>query len=104
MRQVNNDTERSKIMGQTIRQKVEKEIATNTPEHNDMLYRLLWKEHVKEDVLGQLEQNPDIGEHFDGNDIADAVAERYCFEGDYDCNLDYWSNLDNLINSVMYGY
>lgn len=30
-----------------------------------------------------------------------AVAERYVLDGDYDCNLDYWTNIDDLIDQIL---
>lgn len=62
----------------------------------DEIYRDVWKEHVKEDILTHAE---DIDEDIDDED-AEMLAERYVYEGDYDCNLDYWANIENLIDSL----
>ena len=32
--------------------------------------------------------------------IAESAAERYVYDGDYDCNLPYWSNIENLLNEL----
>ena len=100
-------------MGQTIRQKAETMIKENSSQLNDILYHLLWKEHVKEDVEGMIEEGyyfdvptrSDISnlEEHQRADLVDTVAERYCFDEDYDCETDYWTNLENLVYSVMYG-
>ena len=31
----------------------------------------------------------------------EAAAKRYVYDGDYDCNLDYWSNIENVIYRVI---
>lgn len=64
----------------------------NTVEKDD-LYRYLWAEHVKEDVESFAE-NIDIDID---DDIVEQVVYRYVYCGDYDCNLNYWTNIENLI-------
>lgn len=73
----------------------------------DTLYRRLWLDYVKADVENQLEQLPldDYGiesmedEKFD--ELVDIIAGTYVYDGDYDCNLSYWENIDNLINRFL---
>lgn len=65
----------------------------------DEVYRLIWHEHVKEDVLKMLEEK-DLDKSIDQDDLADEVAGRYVYEGDYDCNQAYWNNLETLIEEV----
>lgn len=55
----------------------------------DELYRALWLEYVKEDI-----RNYD--ESLDES-MVEVVASRYVYDGDYDCNLSYWDNIENLI-------
>lgn len=59
----------------------------------DALYRAVWKEHVLEDIDAWLENN--------GEDITpeqrDYAAERYVYDGKYDCNLSYWDNIENVV-------
>lgn len=59
----------------------------------DKLYRLLWSEYVKKDFLSQL--TPD--DNFTDEDI-DACVTKYVYDGGYECNLDYWTNINNIIN------
>lgn len=63
----------------------------------DALYRRLWIEYVTEDVachIGTFDNIP--CEDYDT--IIELVAQAYVYDGDYDCNLTYWENIDNLIN------
>jgi len=62
-------------------------------ELRDAIYRNVWKEHVMEDIEAHAE---DIDVEL-SNDEIEVLAERYVYEGDYDCNLDYWQNIENLI-------
>ena len=72
----------------------------------DSVYRLLWQEHVKEDVATQFEEDKRFENMSEENmdALADQCSYRYCFEGDYDCNLDYWSNIQNLIDEEINNY
>lgn len=67
-------------------------------EQQDYIYRAVWFKHVVEDVAGRLEERniPD-----EDDSIKNNVAQRYVYQGDYDCNLSYWDNIDNLINEVL---
>lgn len=58
----------------------------------DELYRLLWSKYVKEDILSQLDYNDD----FTDEDIEDCV-KKYVYNNDYDSTLDYWTNINNII-------
>ena len=60
----------------------------------DAIYRQVWAEHVKEDVKARLkDRGIELTE-----DAVDDIAYRYVYEGQYDCNLSYWDNLDNHID------
>ena len=63
----------------------------------DEIYRMLWKEYVVEDIKTQLE-NDEIEL---SKDIIDHIANRYVYDGDYDCEVPYWDNINNLIKEVM---
>ena len=65
----------------------------------DDIYRALWAEHVREDVLGWISDNkqqlllkPAMLEC-----VINSVTERYVYECDYDCNQSYWDNIENLV-------
>lgn len=61
----------------------------------DYIYRRLWANHVKEDIISRIK---DIFTFlkYDDSDIEEC-ARRYVFDGDYDCNCTYWSNIDAII-------
>jgi len=59
----------------------------------DEIYRSELKQHTAEDVRARIE---DTSVKLDECQIEN-VAHRYAYEGDYDCNLSYWDNIDNLI-------
>lgn len=61
----------------------------------DYIYRKLWANHVKEDVVSRIKDNFTFLK-YDDSDIEEC-AKRYTFEGDYDCNCTYWDNIDAII-------
>lgn len=65
--------------------------------YRDKIYREVWKEHVMEDIREFLKDN-DMELDEDGIDKA---ATLYAMHGQYDCNLSYWSNIENVIKSIM---
>lgn len=74
-------------------------IALLTDVQKDELYRMLWSDHVREDVeaamkdySGSLPENEDEKE-----DIVESVVNAYVYDGRYDCNLSYWDNINNII-------
>lgn len=81
-----------------MQEKIDQIIGSLTYAEKDLLYRTLWVEHVKEDIEGVLVEN--YREEMTDEEIsgtAEKLARQYCFDGDYDCNLCYWDNIDNLI-------
>lgn len=62
----------------------------------DALYRMLCFDYVKMDVLARCEER-EI--NLDDNDV-NWIANMYVGCGEYDCNLSYWDNIDNLIDQV----
>lgn len=65
-------------------------------ESRDRIHREQWKLCVIEDIRSRLSERDDYGL---GTDALDCAATAYCFDGEYDCNLDYWANIDNLIEN-----
>lgn len=61
----------------------------------DNIYRDVWKEHVIEDIFAYEE---DEGIKLSEDDI-EFVADKFVYEGDYDCNLSYWDNIDGIVRS-----
>ena len=67
----------------------------------DKVYRILWAESVAEDAQSEMDDQNRATDDMSDEEldrIAEIVAYRYCFEGKYDCNIDYWSNLGALID------
>lgn len=64
-----------------------------SPEEREKIYREVWKEYVIENVREKAEED---GKELSEEDIA-RIADRYVNGGEYNCNLSYWDNLDNLI-------
>lgn len=81
------------MYNEKIEQKINTILKDLTEEEKDAIYRKLWYNHVLEDVYS-LSTDEDI-EITD--DIAETIADRYVYNGDYDCNLSYWDNIRNLI-------
>lgn len=78
-------------------------LSSLTPEEKDKVYRALWKEHVVEDARSQIEEYIfyELIPKEDVERIADQAAERYVYEGDYDCTLSYWDNIENLVKDEI---
>ena len=74
----------------------------------DAIYRAVKEEYVKDDVLEYIADNvgcSPVNKILDAgwrpDDIAESVAERWVYLGDYDCNLDYWANIESLIAQIQ---
>lgn len=63
----------------------------------DKIYRMVWAERVTEDILSHAE---DIGVEISKKD-AEILAESYACDGEYDCNLSYWNNIENLMEDYI---
>ena len=68
-----------------------------TYEEQDDVYRYLWSQHVREDVESHAN---DIDADLTEEEI-DKIVEMYVYQGKYECNIDYWSNIENLIDYVI---
>lgn len=68
-----------------------------TGQQKDTLYRKLWYGHVCNDICTRLEETE--------KELTDAqidyAARQYVYEGDYDCNCSYWTNIDNVIDKAL---
>lgn len=64
----------------------------------DEIYRQVKCRYVAGDAADRMKER---GIEDSDDSIRYAVAERYVLDGDYDCNLDYWANIDNLINQIL---
>lgn len=63
----------------------------------NQLYHRLWFDYVKADVINFCEDN-DIA--YNDEDFPDKVARYYVYDGKYDCNLPYWTNIENAVETV----
>lgn len=81
----------------------------------DHIYREVWRDHVKEDaenyISGDYEyHNETLFNKYKSlnadqqESICEIIAHRYVFEGDYDCNLDYWTQLAQLTDEELTNY
>ena len=62
--------------------------------NKDAIYRRLWFDYIKEDVIQQSKINPDIKLT---EEQINNCANRYVYDCDYDCEIPYWDNIDMLI-------
>ena len=78
-------------------------------EYRDKIYREVWKEYVTTDILsiakdtGLCSKDTDLTESIPENlkRKAEEIADMYVYNGDYDCNLSYWENLESLISEYQ---
>lgn len=59
----------------------------------EKVYDMVRKQKVVEDILGHYE---DISEEI-SEEVAELAATIFVEEGQADCNLDYWTNLENVV-------
>jgi len=67
----------------------------------DDIYRMVWFDYVCDDVESYLanEYNGDVPtdeEEFDG--LVRDIANAYVYNGDYNCNVDYWTQIWSLVD------
>lgn len=68
---------------------------------SDDLYRILHMPYVKEDVKHMLNELEIDTSAYNLECLIDDCASRYVYDGDYDCNLSYWQNLENIIRNEI---
>ena len=78
-------------------QEIKEKFNNLTPAERDGIYRLQLYNYTKEDVEGFCEEN---GYELTDDQI-DNVTNRYVYEGEYECNLDYWQNIENLVQDEL---
>lgn len=64
------------------------------------IYRFKLYQYTLEDVKGWLTENKNLSKE-DFDTVAVEVASAYTQNGDYDCNLSYWQNIENLVEETM---
>ena len=72
------------------------------PDRKDELYRYLWTDYVREDMRAIFEGRdvPYLSDN-DFEALIDDCANQFVHNGWYDCNTDYWTNLENLIGNRL---
>jgi hypothetical protein len=83
--------------GQTKNEVIKDFVDSLDCEARDAIYRHIWSKRVREDVENHLEN---MDETLTDDEIR-TVAERYVYQGAYDCNLNYWTNIENLITELI---
>ena len=73
------------------------------PYKKDELYHHLWVDYVREDVRAAFEEYdvPYLSDN-DFEALIDDCANQFVYNGKYNCNIDYWSNIEELINDNLY--
>lgn len=64
----------------------------------DDIYRAVRFDYVCEDIRCMAESRMEDGDISD--EIVKAAANLYVYEGDYDCNDDYWTQLEKVVNEA----
>ena len=68
-----------------------------TEQQKDDIYRMVWFSHVSEDVETYLHDYYDYETEEEIEDIVESVANAWVYYGEYDCLINYWDNIENLI-------
>lgn len=106
MKQEQRPTEEQiqQMLIEKFNEKTEQELRELTKQMNpvakDTLYRILWEDYMREDFVSQLEEK---GLKFDEDDIQLCV-DKYVYDGDYDCTMPYWDNLQSIIDEINEEY
>ena len=75
-------------------------------EDKDILYRVFWQEKIAEDISAYIEdwEILDIDEKPINskklNLIISSASYNYT-QGDYDCNISYWDNIENVVSKEI---
>lgn len=64
---------------------------------NDIYYRGQHK-YVMEDIKEYIKDSKELNLNEDDIKI---IADNFVYKGDYDCNLSYWDNIENLIREYI---
>lgn len=80
------------VHGKTAEERAEEVLGCLTPCEKNAVYRSLWFDRVVADVKSM--------DSALANEQAEYVASRYVYDGEYDCEQGYWSNLNALIRAV----
>lgn len=82
-----------------LRKQAEEILSGLSEELKDAVYRCVWFDRVCEDIES-LEETLELEMALTKDKICQ-VAERYVYNGAYDCDRSYWDNLKSLIYEVQ---
>lgn len=83
----------------TAREKAERILSGCSEDVKDALYRSVWYDHVRLDIRSY-EKDMDLDKPLT-DDQVDYAAERYVYDGEYDCTVSYWGNIEGVINMAL---
>ena len=67
-------------------------------QQKDDVYRMVWSDRCVEDAKSHMRENMNPMHEEIIGEIAEAVANRFVYDGDYDCSdISYWDNIENLV-------
>lgn len=91
----------NRLMGKKIgiREKARLILSELGPEMRDAIYRSVWFDHVCNDVRAY-EKEMDLKKPLTEDQVHYA-AERYVYDGQYNCNCTYWTNIEIVINLAL---
>lgn len=78
-------------------------ISSMNESEKNSLYHMLWSDRVYNDVETRLDDREISLDEDEKEAFIMEVVNRYVYNVDYDCNLSYWDNIDNLINEELEG-
>lgn len=75
-------------------------MASLTEQQKDAIYRKEWHKHVCEDIRTYLKDNSDDDQEpvTLTDDQISYAADRYVYDGEYDCTQDYWENIQGVVD------
>lgn len=84
-------------MSKSSEAKAKEILKTLTPEEADAIYRAVWVDRVIEDIKSYL----DDSDRKAADNVIKLAAQIYVYDGEYDCNLSYWNNIANVIDTAQ---
>ena len=82
-----------------IESKLKEKIDGLSSVQREAVYDYLHSQYVRQDIENLLsDEYEDVSVD---DDFIDVCTYRYVYDGDYECNLDYWTNLKNIIDNEL---
>lgn len=83
-----------------LRQKAETILAKYDEDTKDALYRAVWFDRVCDDIRAYEKDEMDLDTPLTDEQV-EYAAERYVYDGEYDCNQSYWCNIGSVIKPAL---